>query len=156
MTELEKIDKILKLIVDCEQPPKRKQTEIVKEIDFNLSTKELIEILDKLTNDKFVIREIQTDEIAHYFSSFEGRLFSKSGGYNSQQRIKKRKGLYNTSMAILTITNIVVIVVLTYLSYKATERANDNKEEVDKLHTKIEILTTANALLADKITNSKK
>ena len=58
MTQLQKIDKILRLVVECEQPPKRTQAEIAKELDFQLSTKELIEILDKLTKDGFVIREI--------------------------------------------------------------------------------------------------
>ena len=34
MTELTKIDKVLKLIIECQQPPKRKATEIVNELDF--------------------------------------------------------------------------------------------------------------------------
>jgi len=138
MTELDKIDRVLKFIINCEQPPKRNATEITKELDFNLSTKETIEILDKLTKDNYVIREIQDDDIAYYFSSFEGRLFLKEGGYSSRYTNQRRKSI---SIATMTVTNAVIIIILTFLNYRATDKANHNKEEVAKLNSTIQHLT---------------
>ena len=141
MTELYKIDKILKFVIGCEQPPKRTATEITNELDIKLSTKEIIEILDKLTKDSFVIREIQDNDIAYYFSSFEGRLFFKNGGYSKSASAQKIKTIANKFIIAINIINIFAIIGLTFLNYKATDKANDNKEEVTKLNSTIHHLT---------------
>ena len=51
MTEIDKIDRVLKFILNAEQPPKRTALEITNELDFLITTKESIEILDKLVKD---------------------------------------------------------------------------------------------------------
>ena len=144
MTELTKIDKVLKLIIECQQPPKRKATEIVNELDFELTTKESIEILDKLAKDGYVIREIQADNTAYYFSSFEGRLFLINGGYSQSSLDIKLRNRHNKLMTIITITNIVAIIILTFLNYRATDKANDNKIEVIQLNSTITNLKKSN------------
>ena len=144
MTELTKIDKVLKLIIECQQPPKRKATEIVNELDFELTTKESIEILDKLAKDGYVIREIQADNTAYYFSSFEGRLFLINGGYSQSSLDIKLRNRHNKLMTIITITNIVAIIILTFLNYRATDKANDNKIEVIQLNSTITNLNKSN------------
>ncbi|MDP4285973.1 MAG: hypothetical protein Q8891_16285 [Bacteroidota bacterium] len=144
MTELTKIDKVLKLIIECQHPPKRKATEIVNELDFELTTKESIEILDKLVKDGYVIREIQADNTAYYFSSFEGRLFLINGGYSQSFLDIKSRNRHNKLMTIITITNIVAIIILTFLNYRATDKANDNKIQVIQLNSTITNLKKSN------------
>jgi len=151
MTEFDKIDKVLRFVIDCEQPPKRKATEIANELNFKLTTKETIEILDKLTKDGFVIKEIQSDDFAYYFSSFEGRLFFKNGGYSKLHLQKKIKTIANKFIIILNTINIVAIIYLTFLNYRATDKANDNKEEVSKLNSTIKHLTNSNDSLRNII-----
>ena len=151
MTNIEKIDKVLDLIIKCEQPPKMNSTQIKEKLRIEISTKELIEILDKLDKDKYVIKEIQGDNIAYYFSSFEGRLFLQTGGYKSLLKSNLIKSRNNRIMTIITITNLIAIIVLTFLNYRATDKANDNKEEILKLNTKIKSLTISNDSLMNKM-----
>jgi len=140
MTEIEKIDKVLEFILKCEQPPKRSASEVAKEIDCFITTKESIEILDKLFKDGFVIKEIQSlDGTAYYFSSFEGRLFLMNGGYKKQIESQKNETNKNKS---ITITNIVIslaVVFVSVLNYIATDKANDNRD--NELNYKLKIKT---------------
>ena len=157
MTEIDKIDRVLELIIKAEEPPKRKATEITKELNFEITTKESIEILEKLTIDGYVIREIQEGAIAFYFSSFEGRLFFRNGGYNSKYKSLRRKKRYEKLIAAITITNIVAIIILTFLNYRATDKSNDNKEEVKELKKTIKHLQKSkDSLLNIFLIDSKK
>ena len=140
MTEIEKIDKVLDLILKCEQPPKRSASDVADEIDFNLTTKESIEILDKLYKDGFVIKEIQASEIAYYFSSFEGRLFLMNGGYKKQKERQKFESYKNKSITGINIIIAISVAILTFYNYKATDKANDNREMELKLKSEIKTL----------------
>jgi len=151
MTEFDKIDRVLKIILNCEKPPRITDVEIDEEIKKQkiiISTKERIEIIDKLIKDGFIIKEI-IDElnrfyINYYFSSFEGRLFLLKGGYSSQylrQKWKHRKDIFMISINVI---NIILIIILTFYIYRATDKANDNKIESLKLNSKIDILTKSN------------
>ena len=140
MTEIEKIDKVLDLIVKCEKPPKRSAYEVADEIEINLTTKESIEILDKLTKDGFVIREIQASEIAYYFSSFEGRLFLMNGAYKKQNEKEKFESCKNKTLTGVNILIAIAVAILTYFNYVATDKANDNRETELKYKTEIKAL----------------
>ena len=151
MTEFKKIDKVLQFVINCEEPPRRSATEIANEIELQITTKETIEILDKLTKDGFVIKEIHADNIAYYFSSFEGRLFFLNGGYISQNKSNQRKDNKDKFITNMTVTNIFIIIILTFLNYRATDKANDNKEQVFKLNNSIQDLTNSNDSLRNII-----
>jgi len=143
MNSIDKIDEVLKFIIQCENPPKINFVDIYKLFNANkidLSAKENIEIADKLVKDKYVIKEIENNKI-YYYSSFEGRLFFQKGGYKSQYKYHKRKRIYDISMTVITIINIFAIIALTFLIYRATNKANDNRDENNKLNSKIEHLT---------------
>ena len=156
MTEIDKIDRVLKFILNAEEPPKRTALEITNELELEITTKESIEILDKLTKDGYVIREIQDNGIAFYFSSFEGRLFFLNGGYFRDHKSKSSKIRKDNSITMVTIVTTVAMVFISYLNFKATDKANDNKEEVSKLNSKIEILTKSNGLLTNEIYKLRK
>jgi|GEM_PF-1980202 len=151
MTEFKKIDKVLQFVIDCEEPPRRSATEIAKEIELKITTKETIEILDKLTKDSFVIKQIFPGDIAYYFSSFEGRLFLNNGGYSKSASAKKIKTIANKFIIAINIINIFAIISLTFLNYRATDKANDNKEQFFKLNNSIQHLTKSNDSLRNII-----
>jgi hypothetical protein len=140
MTEIEKIDRVLDLIVKCEQPPKRSALDVANEIDCRLTTKESIEILDNLYRDGYIIKEIQANEIAYYFSSFKGRLFLMNGGYQKEKQRQKIESIKNKSITGINIFIAIIVAFLTYLDYKATDKANDNRETELKLKSEIESL----------------
>src|ERR1039457_6898931 len=89
LDNIAKIDLILNLIIKCDKPPRLSDGDIheqLKKINIDISSKEIIEILDKLVKDGFVIKDIQhssipgslNDNVAYYFSSFEGRENSQT------------------------------------------------------------------------------
>ena len=47
-------------------------------------------------------------------------------------------------MITINVINIFAIIILTFFIYRATDKANDNKEEVKILNSKIERLTKTN------------
>ena len=108
MTEIDKIDRVLKFILNAEEPPKRTAIEITN--DLEKTTKESIEILDKLTKDGYVMRKIQNNGIAFYFSSFKGHLFFLNGGYSHDHKSKRSKIRKDNSITMVTIVTTVAMV----------------------------------------------
>ena len=49
-------------------------------------------------------------------------------------------------MITINLINIFAIIILTFFIYRATDKANDNKEEVKALNSKIEKLTKTNKI----------
>jgi len=92
---IEKIDKILEFILEQEQPPYTSFGEISNKFKDNFSSKEIIEILFELENDKYIFKEIrESDKIAYYYSTFKGRRFYLKGSYQAIELLNE----YNKKM----------------------------------------------------------
>ena len=146
MNEFEKLDAILKKV-------KRHNGQLTYRYIFTnnhftekLPKQELIEIIEKLEKDNYV-KCTEKDYDIIYSLSFEGRLFLKRGGYSKSESVKKIKNIANKLIIAINIINIFAIITLTYFTYKSTEKANDNKDEVKKLNREIEHLKCVNEKL---------
>ena len=159
MSNFDKIDKVLEIILNCQTPPRISLVEIIAELKkqkLDISTNELIGILHKLEKDDFIKAEISdSNNICYYFSTFSGRFFRENGGYKHENKRKKQREKVNTLITITTIINIVAMTIFTWMNYRATDKANDNKEELKILNSKIERLTKTNDSLII-ITNFKR
>lgn len=136
-TEYNKIDNVLEYICNVQQPPFRTGGEISKDLKFDQNSKELFEILWKLEDEKFIHSELDANNIKKYFSTFNGRLFLKNNGYKGRNKeiIRQRKRL--NALSVLSIVNIIAILILTCMNYIATDKANDNKDEVTRFELTI-------------------
>lgn len=123
MNELKQIDEVLKYILQHDFPPRASFTDIKKALNYTQDdTKVLIEILNKLEKDGYITPDTikgNTGDIKYYFSSFEGRLFVKNGGYLSNRTAIEWQKRYIMFRAIMDIINIIAIIVLTVLIFLA-------------------------------------
>jgi hypothetical protein len=133
----EKIDQVLKYICDADRPPFRTDGEIYKDCGFDQNSKELIEILFKLESEKYVQTGLNSSNIKLYYSTFDGRNFINNGGFASQKNKIIWQNRFTKFNTILSIVNILTIIVLTYFTYRATDKANDNTEQVKKYESVI-------------------
>jgi len=160
MTNIEKIDTILNIVLNCEKQTIMSHYDIsteLKSLKIDISNKEVYEILHKLEKDDFIKSEINEhlNRLIYYSSTFGGRFFRDNGGYKSQQKSYKRKIIKDKFIITINVINIFAIIILTFFIYRATDKANDNKEEVKILNSKIERLTKTNDSLV-YIMNLKK
>lgn len=113
MNEYEKIDSVLVYII------KDKSVEILREnishdLKISHQSKEFVEIINKLVKDGYIG---VTESKKSYYSTFEGRLFVKNGGYLSQRTAIAWQKRYIILRAVMDITNIIAIIWLTILIY---------------------------------------
>lgn len=148
MTNINKIDCVLEIILNSQTLHGITDNEMSVELarqKLDISNKELLEILYKLEKDDFITYEVYNlSNIKHYFSTFGGRFFSDAGGYKSQNKSYKRKIIKDRFITTINVINIFAIIILTFFIYQATDKANDNKEEVKTLNSEIERLTKMN------------
>lgn len=141
MKQAKKIDKVLEYVVN--HPDVRLTREQVqKGLNFD-NTKELVEILNKLAADRLALKQTKNN-VATYVSTFDGRIFFENGGYKKFFGKEKRKSTKDKFMSGLYVVNILAIIILTYLNYKATDKANERHAEVQNLKKQISTLQSTN------------
>ncbi len=125
-----RIDEVLKYICNANQPPFRTDGEISKDLNFDQNFKELSEILFKLERENFIRSEIDNTNIKRYYSTFDGQIFKTQNGFTGKSKKEKRGKIFTCVQTILTVLNIIAILILGFMNYMATKKANDNKDEI--------------------------
>lgn len=159
------IDTILKYIIDKNTDGENKQ-EIKTEFEFYFDedTVELTEILTRLIEDKYVIEKSKLKEFSKKNESsdhkilvptFNGRLFSKMGGYLGEDKRNKQKENQNYIIYMVNVVSLIMNIILTlFISFEAY-KTNDREDEISRFETIIFELEKDNKLLNQAILNKE-
>lgn len=155
--DFSEIDNILKVISEQAEPPKLTDSQISEKFD-EINSKRLFEILYKLTRDRYIRKEINTDNHNEYFSTYEGSILSQSGGYKQlfeDKLIESKANRYKENMVLIISTIMVVTsivsIVIGISNYNYAKESNIEKQEILNLKSQVEVLESKNTILINKL-----
>ncbi len=141
MTNIEKLDFILTKI--SESIKFSYSQEIYRKVNGEIEGGELGIIVNKLVNDGFLEKKIDTSSTANNINpafycrlTYEGIIFLEKGGYNSQNKKENRDKIWLQTKIIANRLNAILVLILAiigiYLSWKANQNEKTNNLENNK------------------------
>jgi len=158
MTHYEKLDEILSSLNKKDNADFDTEVVIMERLSFKIDEQSLEIYLQELINYGFVNRKQTTfsifDEVIKtdvYRITLQGLLFLEKTSFINKNKQDKIKYTYTIAKITLTAVSSLAIIILTFLNYKTTDRANDNKQIIDKNNSIIYRLTKSNDSLLNII-----
>lgn len=110
-------------------------------IDKNIDEMLIKKYLEDMINEGYVEAVKDPKGFLVYKLTTNGYFFlNQSGGYKRNQVIKIMSMIWTMAKIIAITINACAILYISILTYKATDKANDNKEERDRLNSVIDSL----------------
>ena len=159
MTHIEKLDKMLEYIAINVERRNRESRDIYKHFENILPENEIPLIIEKLEKDGYIKKIISENPNNSKISppyncllTYDGFLFFKAGGYESEKKSIIRKTRYAKSKTIVVIANAVIIVIIAIAGVYVSYDSNKKDETIINIDKKIEILSAK----VDSLTTKQK
>lgn len=141
------IDRVLVIINACEQPAFRTDGELMKET--GIEFKRMFEILTLLHGEGYVHKEnAPITNVGRYYSQKGGRELSLNGGYTEHYNrlfsLELRSRRFKILNTVAIVSSIITAIIFGVLNCNSSQRANNNKEEVNRLNNTVELLNREN------------
>lgn len=140
-----KLDAVLKALDNQELYPEDYH-QIKSRLLIDIQDKELGLILNKLVDDKYVVKQLATKEGKStndkYFQiTYQGLLFHQRGGFVKETKALNRSRYWMIAKTIAATLNAITILTIAVWGVLVSKQSNDKEREIQRLKSEIKVLT---------------